>query len=129
MHEQFGKTADKVLVDEVDRINEIAKKLASSSQYFDPYMKVQPGMKIGSAYRPLSPKWELKFRQDDFVTQTEHQSGRLEDVLKMFERFCKGCGYNFAGFAVVDEDGIPVSGLNPMARLESEDQAKPEREF
>jgi hypothetical protein len=48
----------------------------------------------------------------------DHGHANLEDVLQAFEDFCKGCGFVFDGFAIVDEDGIPVNGLNSIAKLE-----------
>lgn len=100
---------------DIKSIEDMAKKL-SMSDYTG-----SVGMKEPSIYRNVQIKWELRYRNSDVVNHMDHQAYNLKDVLKQFERFCKGCGYEFAGFAVVDEDGIPVNGLNPMARLESEE--------
>lgn len=110
INDYYKRTA---VEDDIRRLNEMARKMSTEG-----YLGAEPNMRIGSMHGLGSVKWELKYRNADFNNQMDHQSHRLEDVLKQFERFCKGCGYEFAGFAIVDEDGIPVNGLNPMARLE-----------
>jgi hypothetical protein len=67
---------------------------------------------------PLDPKWVLCYNDGMRNIALEHGHANLEDVLQAFEDFCKGCGFVFDGFAIVDEDGIPVNGLNPIAKLE-----------
>jgi hypothetical protein len=52
----------------------------------------------------------------------DHTHSNLEDVLQAFEDFCKGAGFVFDGFAIVDEDGIPLHGLNSIAKLEGGDE-------
>lgn len=71
---------------------------------------------------PFDPKWVLCYTDGTRNIALEHKHGNLEDVLQAFEDFCKGCGFVFDGFAIVDEDGIPVNGLNPIAKLESGDE-------
>ncbi len=73
---------------------------------------------------PIDPKWVLCYTDGIRNIALEHGHAELEDILQAFEDFCKGCGFVFDGFAIVDEDGIPVNGLNPIAKLEAgnEDQ-------
>jgi hypothetical protein len=70
----------------------------------------------------LDPKWILCYTDGTRNIALEHNHGTLDDVLQAFEDFCKGAGFVFDHFAIVDEDGIPVNGLNPIAKLESGDE-------
>jgi hypothetical protein len=71
---------------------------------------------------PLDPKWVLCYTDGTRNIALEHSHGTLDEILQAFEDFCKGCGFVFDGFAIVDEDGIPVHGLNSIAKLEAGDE-------
>lgn len=71
---------------------------------------------------PLDTQWLLCYNDGTRKLVLDHSHDNLEDVLQAFEDFCKGAGFVFHGFAIVDEDGIPVNGLNPLAKLESDDE-------
>lgn len=73
---------------------------------------------------PFDPEWLMCYNDGTRRIAVEHNHGNLEEILQAFEDFCKGCGFVFDGFAIVDEDGIPVNGLNSIAKLEAgnEDQ-------
>ena len=72
----------------------------------------------------LDSQWIMCYNDGTRKLVLEHRHDNLEDVLQAFEDFCKGAGFVFDGFAIVDEDGIPVNGLNPIAKLETEDEDK-----
>jgi hypothetical protein len=66
----------------------------------------------------LDSRWEICYTDGIRNIVMDHTHANLEDVLQAFEDFCKGAGFVFNGFAIVDEDGIPVNGLNSIAKLE-----------
>jgi len=88
----------------IDRIDQITKS-------FKNMQKREPD--------PLDPVWNLYYNDGSRQLQLNHREAGLDDILQNFEDFCKGAGFVFSGFAIVDEDGIPVNGLNPLARLEA----------
>lgn len=69
---------------------------------------------------PIKPQWLFYYDDGYRKLVVEHNEGDLKEILQMFEDFCKGAGFVFDGFAIVDEDGIPAYGLNPIAKLESD---------
>lgn len=69
---------------------------------------------------PIEPQWLFYYSDGYRKLVVEHNEGDLKEILQMFEDFCKGAGFVFDGFAIVDEDGIPTHGLNPIAKLESD---------
>lgn len=71
---------------------------------------------------PLDPNWIMCYNDGIRNLVMEHSHGNLEEILQAFEDFCKGAGFVFDGFAIVDEDGIPVNGLNSIAKLEAGDE-------
>jgi len=73
---------------------------------------------------PIDPKWVLCYTDGIRNIVLDHNHANLDDVLQAFEDFCKGAGFVFDHFAIVDEDGIPIHGLNSIAKLEggNEDQ-------
>ena len=71
---------------------------------------------------PLDPNWIMCYNDGTRNLIMEHSHGNLEEILQAFEDFCKGSGFVFDGFAIVDEDGIPVNGLNSIAKLEAGDE-------
>lgn len=75
----------------------------------------------GSDRNPLDPTWIICYNDGSRNLLLNHNEANLEDVLQAFEDFCKGAGFIFDGFAIVDEDGIPVHGLNSIARLEDDE--------
>jgi hypothetical protein len=72
----------------------------------------------------LDTQWVLCYNDGTRKLVLDHNHDNLEEILQAFEDFCKGAGFVFDGFAIVDEDGIPVNGLNSIAKLEAgnEDQ-------
>lgn len=70
----------------------------------------------------LDTQWLICYNDGTRKLVLDHSHDNLEDILQAFEDFCKGAGFVFHGFAIVDEDGIPVNGLNPLAKLESGDE-------
>lgn len=90
----------------IDPWNNIVKQLEKSSKDLE---------KIN----PETPQWFFYYNDGHRSIMVDHKEAVLDEILKMFEDFCKGCGFVFDGFRIVDEDGIPVSGLNPLAKLES----------
>jgi hypothetical protein len=68
---------------------------------------------------PIEPQWFFYYDDGHRKIMVDHKEAELEEILRMFEDFCKGCGFVFDGFGIVDEDGIPVNGLNPLAKLEA----------
>jgi hypothetical protein len=70
----------------------------------------------------LDTQWLICYNDGTRKLVLDHSHDNLEDVLQAFEDFCKGAGFIFHGFAIVDEDGIPVNGLNPLAKLEIKDE-------
>jgi hypothetical protein len=73
---------------------------------------------------PLDPQWLFCYNDGTRRLVLDHNHETIDDVLQAFEDFCKGAGFVFHGFAIVDEDGIPVNGLNPLAKLEAGDEDK-----
>ncbi len=71
---------------------------------------------------PIEPQWLFYYDDGHRKMIQEHGQCELTEVLRMFEEFCKGAGFVFSGFAIVDEDGIPTHGLHPIARLEADDE-------
>lgn len=71
---------------------------------------------------PLDPVWIMCYNDGTRKIAIEHNYSNLEEILQAFEDFCKGCGFVFDGFGIVDEDGIPVKGLNPLAKLEADNE-------
>jgi len=69
---------------------------------------------------PLDPVWYMCYNDGNRNLQLHHSETNLEEILQAFEDFCKGAGFIFNSFAIVDEDGIPVNGLNPLAKLEAD---------
>jgi hypothetical protein len=59
------------------------------------------------------------FTDGDKRVVMEHTHIELEEVLRVFADFCRSAGFVFHDFGIVDEDGIPLKGLNPIAKLES----------
>jgi hypothetical protein len=68
---------------------------------------------------PIEPQWFFYYNDGHRTIMVDHKEADLGEILQMFEDFCKGCGFVFDGFGIVDEDGIPVNGLNPLAKLEA----------
>lgn len=75
----------------------------------------------GSA-TPVEPQWLFYYNDGHRRMVVEHSEQRLPDILEMFQEFCKGAGFVFNDFAIVDEDGIPTTGFNSIAKLESDDE-------
>ena len=73
---------------------------------------------------PIDPQWDLCYTDGIRNIVLDHKPANLDDALQAFEDFCKGAGFVFNGFAIVDEDGIPVNGLNSIAKLEADDEDK-----
>lgn len=71
---------------------------------------------------PIEPQWLLYYSDGYRKLVVEHNESDLKEILQMFEDFCKGAGFVFDGFRIVDEDGIPTHGLNSIAKLESDDE-------
>lgn len=71
---------------------------------------------------PIEPQWLFYYDDGHRKLVIEHNESDLKEILQMFADFCKGAGFVFDGFAIVDEDGIPKHGLNPIAKLESDDE-------
>lgn len=69
---------------------------------------------------PIEPQWFFYYDDGHRKIMVDHKEGDLEEILQLFEDFCKGCGFVFDGFRIVDEDGIPVNGLNSLAKLEAD---------
>jgi hypothetical protein len=88
------------------------------------WQKVIDSMRNNSkkGFDSLDPDWIMCYNDGTRSLLLEHNHGTLDDVLQAFEDFCKGAGFVFDGFAIVDEDGIPVNGLNSLAKLESDDE-------
>ena len=88
----------------------------------DPFDSVIKGLKnLGiRESTPIDPTWIICYNDGTRNLVLNHQEAQLDEILQAFEDFCKGAGFIFDGFAVVDEDGIPVNGLNPLAKLESD---------
>jgi hypothetical protein len=82
------------------------------------------GLHEKTTKEPFDPTWVLCYNDNSRNISMIHNEAVLDDVLQTFEDFCKGCGFVFAGFAIVDEDGIPIHGLNSPARLEGDDEDK-----
>jgi hypothetical protein len=68
---------------------------------------------------PIDPRWVLCYTDGIRNIAMDHGHSNLDDVLQVFEDFCKGAGFVFDHFAIVDEDGIPIHGLNSLAKLEA----------
>lgn len=92
----------------------------------DPWQQVVKALRnIGdSDAGPLDAKWVLCYTDGIRNIAMDHSHANLDDVLQAFEDFCKGAGFVFDGFAIVDEDGIPLNGLNSIAKLEAGDEDK-----
>jgi hypothetical protein len=69
---------------------------------------------------PIEPEWLFYYNDGHRTLLVDHKEAVLDEILQLFEDFCKGCGFVFDGFAIVDEDGIPVNGLNSLAKLEAD---------
>lgn len=69
---------------------------------------------------PMDTSWLWCYNDGTRNLLLNHNEAELEDVLQAFEDFCKGAGFVFDGFAIVDEDGIPVNGLSSIAKLEAD---------
>lgn len=91
----------------IDPWNSIVKQLEKSNKELD---KVNP----------IEPQWFFYYNDGHRSIMSDHKEAVLDEILQMFEDFCKGCGFVFDGFAIVDEDGIPVKGLNSLAKLEAD---------
>ena len=89
----------------------------------DPWKHVVKALESlnSSGRSPLDPTWIMCYNDGSRNLLLTHDEANLEEVLQAFEDFCKGCGFVFDGFAIVDEDGIPVKGLNSIARLEDDE--------
>jgi len=70
----------------------------------------------------LDTQWILCYNDGTRKLVLDHTHDNLEEILQAFEDFCKGAGFVFDGFAIVDEDGIPVNGFNSIAKLEADDE-------
>lgn len=70
----------------------------------------------------LDTQWLICYNDGTRKLVMDHAHDNLEEILQAFEDFCKGAGFVFDGFAIVDEDGIPVNGLNSIAKLEAGDE-------
>jgi hypothetical protein len=70
----------------------------------------------------LDTQWLICYNDGTRKLVLDHNHDNLEEILQAFEDFCKGAGFIFDGFAIVDEDGIPVNGLNSIAKLEAGDE-------
>lgn len=90
----------------------------------DPWQHIAKALKnIGKTdANPFDPTWIMCYTDGTRRIVAEHNHGNLEEVLQAFEDFCKGAGFVFNGFAIVDEDGIPVNGLNSLAKLEADNE-------
>ena len=71
---------------------------------------------------PIDPHWVLCYTDGIRNIALDHGHANLDDVLQVFEDFCKGAGFVFDHFAIVDEDGIPIHGLNSIAKLEGDNE-------
>ena len=95
-------------------------------KHIDPWQQVVKSLRNMSKMDQdiLDTRWEICYTDGIRNIAMDHTHSNLEDVLQAFEDFCKGAGFVFDGFAIVDEDGIPVHGLNSIAKLEggNEDQ-------
>lgn len=69
---------------------------------------------------PIEPQWFFYYNDGHRTIMLDHKESTLEEILQVFEDFVKGCGFVFDGFRIVDEDGIPVNGLNSLAKLEAD---------
>ena len=85
-------------------------------------VKALQGIRGNPDIDPLDPYMILCYTDGVRNVIVDHRHAQLEDILQAFEDFCKGCGFVFDSFAIVDEDGIPLHGLNPIAKLESGDE-------
>ena len=70
----------------------------------------------------LDTQWLICYNDGTRKLVLDHSHDNLEEILQAFSDFCKGAGFVFDNFAIVDEDGIPVSGLNSIAKLEGDDE-------
>ena len=70
----------------------------------------------------LDSQWLICYNDGTRKLVLDHNHGNLEEILQAFEDFCKGAGFVFDGFAIVDEDGIPINGLNSIAKLEGDNE-------
>lgn len=70
---------------------------------------------------PLDPTWIMCYNDGTRILTCNHNEANLEEILQAFSDFCKGAGFIFDGFAIVDEDGIPINGLNSLAKLENDE--------
>ncbi len=92
-----------------------------SNKDWDAIVKALRSMKEKDV-ESLDSQWLICYNDGTRKLVLDHNHDNLDDVLQAFEDFCKGAGFVFDGFAIVDEDGIPVNGLNPIAKLEAGDE-------
>ena len=90
----------------------------------DPWLQIVKSLKNSrrKGADPLDPDWIMCYNDGIRNMVMEHTHSNLEEILQAFEDFCKGAGFVFDGFAIVDEDGIPVNGLNSIAKLEADNE-------
>ena len=87
-------------------------------------VKTLRGLRDDMDVDPLDPYMIMCYTDGVRNVIVDHRHAQLEDILQAFEDFMKGCGFVFDKFAIVDEDGIPLHGLNPIAKLEAGDEDK-----
>lgn len=102
-------------------------RLGQALDALERVFKKTPRPKNSMMSKYSGPRWTISYDDGVLALNAKHQEERLDEILQMFEHFCKGCGFEFGGFAIVDEDGIPVSGLNPLAKLEVRIDEDPSR--
>jgi hypothetical protein len=57
---------------------------------------------------------EAEFYSPKSTRTTEFSAVLIDDVLKEFELFLKGCGFHFEGNVVIDQESWPVDEANMM---------------
>jgi hypothetical protein len=57
---------------------------------------------------------EAEFYSPKSTRTTEFSAVLLDDVLKEFEMFLKGCGFQFDGNVIIDQETWPVEEANEL---------------
>jgi hypothetical protein len=57
---------------------------------------------------------EAEFYSPKSTRTTEFSAVLIDDVLKEFELFLKGCGFHFEGNVVIDQESWPVDEANML---------------
>jgi hypothetical protein len=57
---------------------------------------------------------EAEFYSPKSTRTTEFSAVSIDDVLKEFELFLKGCGFHFEGNVVIDQESWPVDEANAL---------------